>query len=252
LKADQLQARFSMVLGTIVLAWATLLIFPVIMLLQSVWPGNAGFYLSILWARMVSWGYGISTSLHGKERIVPGVSYILVPNHGSIIDPLVLGPGLYAGSLFFRWVMKRELLQIPLFGWGLKTLGAVELDRSNSNSGLTLLQRARDRLKDGWSLVIFPEGTRTRDGELLPFKRGTFVLAIQTGTPILPITTNGTFRILPRGTMMIKPGHVTVTVGNPILTRGLTRKDIPRLMERTYEAVHQHFDPTYDPFRMKS
>jgi 1-acyl-sn-glycerol-3-phosphate acyltransferase len=240
-----------MFLGTIVLVWATLIIFPAILMLQVVSSGNAGFHLSILWARVVSWGFGISFSLHGKEKIVPGISYILVCNHGSIMDPLVLGPSLFEGSLYFRWVMKRELLQIPLFGWGLKALGAVELDRSKSNSGLTLLQRARNRLKDGWSLVIFPEGTRTRDGELLPFKRGTFVLAIQTGIPILPITTNGTFRILRRGTTLIRPGHVTVTVGDPIFTRGLTRKDIPTLMERTHGSVQQHFDPAYDPFQMR-
>jgi len=198
---------------------------------------------------VVSWGYGISASLHGKEKIVPGVSYILAPNHGSVMDPLVLGQGLAAGSLFFRWVLKRELLSIPVFGWGLSAMGAVGLDRSNSAGAVTSMQRAGDRLKDGWSLLIYPEGTTTWDGELLPFKKGAFMLAVQTGAPILPVTTNGAFQILPRGTTLIRPGHVTVTVGDPILTRGLTEEDIPALMERTYKEIHKHLDPNYDPFQ---
>ena len=110
------------------------------------------------------------------------------------------------------------------------------------------LQRATDKLKGSWSVLIYPEGTRTPDGQLGPFKKGAFMMAVQTGIPILPVTSNGAFKVLQKKTVWFRPGHITVTLGDPIVTAGLTEKDVPDLMERTRAAISKNLDPDYDPF----
>jgi len=110
------------------------------------------------------------------------------------------------------------------------------------------LQTGAQRLKDGWSVLIYPEGTRTRDGNLQAFKKGAFMMAVQTGMPILPVTCNGAFQIMPKSTLLFRPGHITVTIGDPIPTEGLTEEDVPALIERTRDAVAKNLDATYNPF----
>ena len=110
------------------------------------------------------------------------------------------------------------------------------------------LNKGLASLEPGWSVLIYPEGTRTSDGNLQPFKKGAFRVAIGTGLPIMPITTNGAFWLMPKKTMNIRPGHITVTFGEPIPTQGLTEADLPWLMEKTREAILQNLDLNYDPF----
>lgn len=98
-------------------------------------------------------------------------------------------------------------------------------------------------------MLIYPEGTRSADGNLQPFKKGAFMMAVQTGIPILPITCNGAFKVLPKKTIVFHPGRVTLTVGDPIPTEGLTEEDVPELMEKTRAAITRNFDPDYNPFQ---
>ena len=229
----------------IVMALATLVAGTLIVLVSPVSSGGPAFRLMVWWARVVSKTLGISCSLEGGSKIKPGTSYIVAPNHQSIADIL---PVLCALPLRFRWVLKRERLRIPFFGWGLRGAGAVGLDRSDSSKSVEKMQKAQDTLTDGWSLLVYPEGTTTWDGTLLPFKKGPFMMALQTGVPILPVTTNGSFKMLPRGARIVRPGHVTVTIGDPIPTGGLDLNDLLALMEKTRTAIEKHLDPNHDPF----
>ena len=199
--------------------------------------------------RMWAWGMskltGVRYSLHGEENAVAGVSYVITPNHQSNADILVL---MRALPTPYRWVVKKELTKIPLFGQGLSRTGAVSLDRSDPKKSLEKLQSDSGKLKGGWSLLIYPEGTRSVDGNLQQFKKGAFVLAVSTGIPILPVTVNGAHRVLPKHSLVIRPGVISVTIGRPIATQGLGEQDIPALMEKTRDAVAKHLDMSYDPF----
>jgi 1-acyl-sn-glycerol-3-phosphate acyltransferase len=242
---ERFQLLIRMGPALIVMILATLVVGSLIVLISPVSSGGPAYRLIVWWARVVSKALGISCSVEGGSEIEPGASYIVAPNHQSIADIL---PVLCAIPIRFRWVLKRELLRIPIFGWGLSAAGAVGLDRSNSRKSVEMMQEAQDTLKGGWSLLIYPEGTTTWDGALLPFKKGAFIMALRTGVPILPVTTNGAFKILPRGARIVRPGHVTVTIGDPIPTDGLDMNDLPALMDKTRTAIGKNLDPTYDPF----
>ena len=228
--------------GTVILA--------VIVILASYFTSGAGLHkLTAKWARFILKVLGISYSLHGAAKITPGTSYIVTPNHQSFMDFLALASAL---PLRFRWVLKKDLTSLPLFGWGLVRIGAVSIDRSRGRNAVKIILAAAEKLKDGWSLLIYPEGTTTRDGFLLPFKKGPFKLAVKTGVPVLPVTCNGPFKILPRGSRHIKSGHIEVTIGDPIITKELTEKDIPELLEKTRSEIAKYLDPDYNPFEKDS
>jgi len=188
---------------------------------------------------------GLTVTISGKENVVPGTSYIITPNHQSFADILALFVNLPTP---FKWVIKKELLKIPLFGKALGATGAICLDRSDREKSVKSLSEGFSRLSEGWSVLIYPEGTRTPDGLLQSFKKGAFMMAVQTGMAILPVTCNGAFKILPKKTFLFRPGHIELTIGSPILTKGLTVADVPELMERTWKAINSRLNPAYDPF----
>ncbi len=208
--------------------------------------GGSPYWFMRLWARMVSRAMGLTCSIYGADKIVPGTSYIIAPNHQGNADILALVTTLPPR---FRWVIKRELLKIPMFGWALGATGAISLNRADRQQSVRSLKDGVSKLAGGWSVLIYPEGTRTADGNLQPFKKGAFMMAVQTGIPILPVTCNGAFKILPKKTIVFHPGHVTLTVGDPIPTEGLTEEDVPELMEKTRAAISENLDPDYNPFQ---
>ncbi len=208
--------------------------------------GRLAFVGVRIWAWMVAKSMGLTFSCQGAEKVAPGTSYIVTPNHQSNSDILALVRML---PLEFRWVVKRELLKIPLFGWALARTGAIALNRADRAQSISSLQRAQSKLQGGWSVLIYPEGTRSPDGNIQEFKKGAFMMAVQTGIPILPVTCNGAFKVLPRDTIALRPGHITVTIGEPIDTTGLTVEGVPQLMEKTRQEMSKHLDPDYDPFR---
>lgn len=218
------------------------------MMIRSMFPRSA--YVNYRMGRMWNWAVakfmGIRFSISGTENILPGASYIITPNHQGFADILALFVNL---PVPFRWVIKRELLKIPLFGRALGATGAICLDRADRDRSVRSLQEGVKKLGDGWSVLIYPEGTRTPDGLLHPFKKGAFMMAVQTGIPILPVTCNGAFKIMPKKTLLFRPGRVTLTIGEPILTEGLTEQDVPQLMERTRQAINRNLDLAYDPFQ---
>jgi 1-acyl-sn-glycerol-3-phosphate acyltransferase len=235
-----------LVFAAAILFLATVIISPFVILASLLFSEGPAFRLARVWATVVAKGMGLTFSFHGTENITPGTSYIVTPNHQSNADILGLLSQL---PVTFRWVIKKELLRVPLFGHALSRTGAIALDRSDRTQSVSKLQQGESKLKDGWSILIYPEGTRTPDGNIQSFKKGGFMMAVHTGIPILPVTCNGAFKILPKKTVWLQPGHITFTIGIPIPTTGLTEADVPELMEKTRNALLKHFDPEYDPFR---
>ena len=223
----------------------TAIIGPLVIFAGILGKDGATFSLMRTWGRAVAKFMGLTFSVTGTEKIVPETSYIITPNHQSNADILAL---LATLPVRFRWVIKKELLRIPLFGWALGSTGAISLDRSKREESVKRLQESVSKLQGGWSVLIYPEGTRTSDGMLQNFKKGPFMMAVQTGIPILPVTCNGAFKILPKKSLAIRAGRISVNIGNPIPTQGLTERNVPALMEKTKQEMIAHFDPDYNPF----
>ncbi len=159
-------------------------------------------------------------------------------NHKSNFDIIVISA---TSSRKIRFVAKKSLFKVPYFGQVLKYTGMFSIDRENLPSAIKTLSNAAERLKGGdLSVVVFPEGTRSKDGKLLPFKKGPFYLAIDSGVPIIPVTINGTENIMLSKSWKINRGKVSVIYGKPIETNNLTDDDIPELMIKVKEAIEKN------------
>jgi 1-acyl-sn-glycerol-3-phosphate acyltransferase len=180
----------------------------------------------------------------GKEKIDRNRSYILMSNHQSHFDVWAL---IAYMPLQLRWVMKMELKHIPLFGYGCSQLGMIYIDRGDSEKARKSLDAAKEKIKkSGVSVVFFPEGTRSCDGELLEFKKGGFVMALATNTPILPVTVNGSRYALPKGRpFSMKPGRIELIVHDPVEVEGMTYEDRNDLMVKIKEIISSKMDMEY-------
>jgi 1-acyl-sn-glycerol-3-phosphate acyltransferase len=186
-------------------------------------------------ARTLTWLLGVSPRLSGLEHLAGRGPFIFAPNHQSHLDILLLLANL-PGRV--RFAAKRELWQHPVMGAVLDTLGMVPIDRERPEHAVEALNRAAAE-RD--SFVIFPEGTRSRTGDLLPFKKGAFVLAIATGLPIVPLVLRGTRRLMPRGSRLtVVPGEAEIIIEEPILTAGLAYEDRDALAARVRAAIERH------------
>jgi 1-acyl-sn-glycerol-3-phosphate acyltransferase len=164
----------------------------------------------------------------GRENIDTKQSYVIVSNHQSHYDIFVLYGWI---GIDIKWVMKASLRKIPFLGPACARLGHIYIDRSNSRSAIESINRAKEKIVNGTSVIFFPEGTRTSTGELIPFKKGAFRFAIDLNIPILPVTITGTRNILPRDTMNLFPGKATMVIHPPVAIEGYRDKDIQILMD---------------------
>ena len=191
-----------------------------------------------VWSRMIIRTVGAHVQVHGTEYIRPGVSYVFLSTHQSYMDiPVMLG---YLPAQL-RIAAKKELFRIPFLGWHLRRAGHISIDRSSRIEAVASLRRAARDLRGGICAFIFPEGTRSRDGALQPFKKGGFKLAIQAGVPIIPVTILGTRQLLPRDSIIFRPGLVKMYVDEPISTAGLTDADAEALMQTVRAPMARHF-----------
>jgi 1-acyl-sn-glycerol-3-phosphate acyltransferase len=189
-----------------------------------------------LWAMRVSRRIlGISVEASGAEKIEPGTSYVLMPNHASFIDgPLVmvLIPGVA------RVILKKSVLRIPIVGMGMRHVGFIPVDRKGVEGGKKSIARAASLMRTrGYSYLIFPEGTRSRDGRLGPFRRGGFFLALESGAPIVPVTIRGTRELMPKGQWFARRGTVRVSFHEPVPVTGHTPETMGGLMEKVRAAI---------------
>ncbi len=196
-----------------------------------------------LWSRILVWVAGIRLKVEGLENIQKGQSYIVIGNHQSHMDIPVTVTAL---PLPIRIMSKKELFKIPVFGWGMRSVGILEIDRSNRKRAIETLSQAEGIiLKNRLSILAFPEGTRSKDGKIHAFKKGPFILAINTQLPVLPISISGTRKILPKGTLKLKGGKVLVKIHSPISTKGLTIDDRHDLLKVSKEIIESGFIENY-------
>jgi 1-acyl-sn-glycerol-3-phosphate acyltransferase len=144
----------------------------------------------------------------------------------------------------FRWIVKKELFNIPLFGKAMRNAGYIEIDRQNRERALMSLDEAARKIREGKSVMSFPEGTRSRDGKIKPFKQGMFYLAIKSGVPIVPISIIGAGKIMPKRSFMIKPGKIIMIIDRPIDVSGYTIENRQDLIDRVQNIITRNYEET--------
>jgi 1-acyl-sn-glycerol-3-phosphate acyltransferase len=220
---------------------ATVVLFlPIILAALLSSTGNLAFQLSRVWAWVMLKAAGVRTRIRGKEKIERGRSYVVIVNHQSLYDIPTLVTAL---GIQFRWIIKKEILKVPLFGHALYASRNIFIDRSNRESAVESIHRGMARLPPGASVLFFAEGTRSPDGEIHDFKKGGFVTAIEGKLPILPVTVNGSRRVLPKKSVVFQPGSIEVVVGDPIETTGCAGGVLEELMRSTRNTIVANFDP---------
>lgn len=199
--------------------------------------GNVLHRIAILWAKMVLFISGVRTEIFNSEVLIPGQPYILAANHRSAFDIPVLLSKL---PIQFRWLAKESYFKIPLFGWAMKRTGYISINRSNPKQAYQSLIQAAQKVNEGTSIVIFPEGTRQKTDQLGEFKKGGFALAIKSNKPLVPVAIRGSGRVLSKGGFWITPGTITIALGNPIPTKGYHKKDAEVLMQKVREGIQEN------------
>jgi 1-acyl-sn-glycerol-3-phosphate acyltransferase len=186
------------------------------------------------WGKSILMVSRIKVSVKGLSNIDQAVPYIYMSNHQSNFDiPVLLGHL----TVQFRWLAKVELFKIPIFGRAMRKAGYIGIDRYNRESAFKSLKVAANKIKSGVSVLLFPEGTRSRDGKIRPFKKGGFVLAVDSGVPIVPVVITGTRSIMTKGKFRINPGHVSMVIHKPIDTSAYTRETKEALMESVRRVI---------------
>src|SRR6266566_1942337 len=187
-----------------------------------------------LWAGSILRAAGIRLRAEGTEVIDRKQRYILVANHSSYFDiPCIF----MAIPQPIRFMAKISLFKIPVFGWAIGRAGFIPIDRKDRRTAVKSFEKAVDRIRKGNTVVVFPEEGRSRERAMRPFQRGGFLLALRSGLPILPVAIVGTYDVFRAGAKRVTPGPVTVRVGTPIPTEGLTVRDKERLLQESREQI---------------
>jgi 1-acyl-sn-glycerol-3-phosphate acyltransferase len=203
--------------------------------------GEGVLWVGRQWIRWIFWTCGIRVEADGLENVDPRRPSVFMSNHQSVIDTGALVLTL-PGS--WRFVAKRELTWIPFFGWALWMGGHVIVDRANRTRSIASLRRAAERVRDGISVIIFPEGTRSETGEMREFKSGGFHLALEAQVPIVPVTVSGSRQLTPKRSLRVESGRVLVRYGKPIATRGLRVADREALKRQVRGAIAAGYEPS--------
>jgi len=188
----------------------------------------------VMWANLNCLLTPVSIKVTGRENIQKGQSYVIVVNHQSAYDILILYARI---GMDFKWIMKKEIRKIPGVGFGSQAVGHIFIDRSNSAAAINSINAAKSKIRDGTSVVIFPEGTRSKTKEMLPFKKGAFWFAFDLNLPILPVTINGTRKIMPSGSLNLLPGKAEILIHPAIDISDYDKKDMTNLIARTREII---------------
>ncbi len=185
------------------------------------------------WARAWLVGLGVEPQVEGRERVDPTGSYVAVSNHQSNLDPEV---HYLSFPRPLRFLAKKELFGVPVFGTAIRVFGMIRVDRDHPSKEY-INDQVREAVARGRSIIIYPEGTRSQTGELKPFKKGAFVIAVQTGLPVVPMAIHGTNAIWPPGAKMMHPGPIRLVIGDPIPTEGMTLNDVEWLRDQVRDWI---------------
>jgi len=199
--------------------------------------GNASHVAARLWGKIQLRTTGSRVTMQGLEHLDSRKSYIVVSNHQSFFDIFSLLGHL---PLQFRWIAKAELFRIPLLGWAMARTGYIPIERDSPKKAYRSMLQAAEKVREGVSILIFPEGTRSPDGLLQPFKKGVFLIALKSQAPILPVAIRGTRNIMRKNDWRAYPGHVEIRIFPPIETAGFSTDREAELSEQVRNTLQQH------------
>jgi 1-acyl-sn-glycerol-3-phosphate acyltransferase len=192
-----------------------------------------------IWAKMLLAVANTRVEIIGADNILMGKPQIFMANHQSDFDVLIVLAHL-PGQ--FRWIVKKELFQIPIFGRAMQGAGYIEIDRENREKAMMSIDKAAMKIREGKSVMSFPEGTRSKDGKIKPFKQGMFYLAIRSGVPIVPITIIGAGEIMPKRSLHIKPGRITLIIDKPIDVSGYSIENRQELVDKVQNVIARNYE----------
>jgi 1-acyl-sn-glycerol-3-phosphate acyltransferase len=194
--------------------------------------GDFGHWCARTWSRLILITTGVRVTVVGAERLDPQRSYVLASNHQSIYDIPILFASL---PLQLRIVAKASLGAIPFLGWHLQRTGHLLVDRKKP--GVSIIEKMRRLVSESRSLIVFPEGTRSVDGRVARFKKGSFVVAIDAGLPVVPVSISGSRQVMRKGELTVRPGTVRVTVHDPVSSAGVSRRGVIEFGNHVHEIV---------------
>lgn len=192
------------------------------------------FRCAVPWAKVILRVCGLRVTVRGRENVNPEMPRIYMCNHQSFFDIWTLLAFL---PVDFKFILKQELMKIPLLGPAMTGAGYIGIERKDPRNAVKSIALAAKRIKDGASVLIFPEGTRSVDGRLQSFKRGGFNLAFKSGCDIVPVVINGSNRVAKKGSLRIHKSSYSLYIGEPIPLSGYRKKDIQRLMDNVHEVI---------------
>ena len=192
-----------------------------------------GYYTPAFWGKIFCWLTFVRVTVTGHENIQDKQSYVFTANHQGAYDIFAIYG--YLGHNF-RWMMKKSLEKIPLVGYSCKVSGQIFVDNRTNHGIQETMAKAKKQLAGGMSVVVFPEGSRTFTGEVGPFKRGAYTLAVEFGLPVVPITIDGAFDVMPRTAKLPNYGHIKLTIHKPIHP-GADGHDLQKLIQESRDAI---------------
>lgn len=216
------------IVHTIISALLCLLFFPIF------GPDWVSYHIGIFWGRGLTWASLSQVKVFGAEHLEKGKSYIIVANHASSFDVYVMF-GWIGRNI--RWVMKKELTKIPVFGWATRVSGQIAIDRSNSQAAIDSINAARSQMAKGVSIVFFPEGTRSRTGKLQPFKKGAYHFAFDMEFDIVPVAIKGAYRVKTPGKFFGSPGKIELIIHEPVKIAQHSREEMRLLIDETRNKI---------------
>ena len=237
----------SQKINPVFIVYQWVLVFPIMLVITAVVALSTIFLSPLLpnsklayhpakmWARLCCYLNFVRVKISGLEKLNPQQSYVFALNHQSIFDIFVVYGWL---PFIFKWMMKAELRKIPLIGKACESAGHIFIDRTNAIAAKRSLEKAEAQLKNGISLVVFPEGTRTKTGEMGLFKRGAFRVATDLTLPIVPVTIRGSFERLHRNTLHIVPGTIELIIHEPIEVAPFLPDRAAELIQKTWDSIN--------------
>lgn len=200
--------------------------------------GNIAHSVAVLWGRWLCKLTGVRVEVIGAENVLKDRAQIFISNHQGIYDIFVLEGYL---PVRFLWIAKDTLFKIPVIGWTMRKAGYIGINRTSIKKSFESMNRAVEEIKSGKSIIIFPEGTRTRDGSIGEFKRGSLFLVFKTGAPVVPITISGSFNVARRGEFRIRPGKIRIFIDKPIEVSEIPRSQEGQLMDKLRNVIVKNF-----------
>ena len=197
-----------------------------------------------IWATIVLKLSGVQVETIGLENVLHGKPQVFMSNHQSDFDIFIV-LAFIPGQ--FRWIAKKELFRVPAFGKAMRNAGYIEMDRQNHERAMKSIDLAAQKIREGKSVMSFPEGTRSKDGRIKDFKQGMFHLALQAGAPIVPIAIIGASEIMPKRSLRVNPGKITMVIGKPIDVTPYTAENRHELIAKVRNVIVETFNAWQRP-----